>query len=191
MSIWELPTSAEINGRTYAINSDFRAVLDVLMILGDSEITDTERGADALFIFYPEFEQIPYADLEQARDYMQWFIGGGDIITQKSKGKLADWKQDFPLIIAPINRVLGFEARQCDYLHWWTFLSAYNEIGDCLFAQVVSIRSKKRKGKKLEKWEKDFYNEHRGMIDFHVEETQQEKELFDYWFSKEVANAEK
>jgi len=51
----------------------------------------------------------------------------------KRKAKLADWEQDFPLIVNPVNRVLGYEVRDCEYCHWWTFLSAYYEIGDCLF----------------------------------------------------------
>lgn len=57
--------------------------------------------------------------------------------------KLVDWGQDFKLIVAPVNRILGLEARAEKYLHWWSFISAYYEIGECLFAQVIRIRRKR------------------------------------------------
>jgi hypothetical protein len=170
-----------INGTTYQIRSDFRAVLDVLTVSADPELTDGERGALALEVFYVDYDDMPRSDYEEAIQYMQWFVGGGDMEAKPPKRKLADWQQDFPLIVAPINRVLGYEVRSVEYLHWWTFLSAYMEIGDCLFAQVVSIRSKKSKGKKLEKHESEFYREHRELVDFHIQETDAEKEILDVW----------
>ena len=38
------------------------------------------------------------------------------------------------------------------------------EIGDCLFSQIVNIRQKKAKHKKLEKWEKEFLNANKDLI---------------------------
>ena len=34
-----------------------------------------------------------------------------------------------------------------------------------LYAQVMSIRIKKAKGKKLEKWEQEIYDSHRELVD--------------------------
>lgn len=51
------------------------------------------------------------------------------------------------------------------YMHWWTFLGAYMEIADGLFSQVLYIRQKKAKGKKLEKWEMEFYKNNKKLID--------------------------
>lgn len=182
MSAWELPKTATINGNEYEIRSDYRAALDVLTILEDSDLSDAERGDFAFTVFYPAYpEDMPREDHEQAAKYLQWFIGGGDLKGAKPKVKLADWKQDFPLIVNPVNRVLGYEVRGCEYCHWWTFLSAYYEIGDCLFAQVVSIRKKKRSGKRLDKWERDFYRENRDLIDLRVEYTEDEMEFFKEW----------
>ena len=41
-------------------------------------------------------------------------------------------------------------------MHWWTFISYYMGIGEGGLATVVSIRDKIIKGKKLEKYEKEF-----------------------------------
>ena len=185
MDAWSLPTSANINGTEYAIRSDYRAVLDLLVVLEDSELTDRERGSLAMFIFYPDFEDMPQDDYEEAAEFLKYFVAGGDLGVQQPREKLADWQQDFSIIISPVNRVLGFEARAVEYLHWWTFLAAYQEIGDCFFAQVVSIRKKKREGKKLEKWERDFYNRNRAQIDMKPRITEADLDFLRQLESKE------
>ena len=181
MSVWELPTTADIGGTEYEIRSDFRAVLDVLTVLDDPELTDGERGEIAMEIFYPGFHDMPHEDYKAAAEYLMWFVGGGESGVSRPKRKLADWQQDFKLYVSPVNRVLGYECRSCEYLHWWTFLSAYCEVGDCMFAQVVAIRKKLRKGKKLEKYEREFYRDNRELVDFKIQETDVEREILEAW----------
>ena len=53
------------------------------------------------------------------------------------------------------------------------------EIGEGTFQTVISIRSKKRKGQKLEKWESDFYRENKKMIDLPLRLTDEEQEFLD------------
>jgi hypothetical protein len=77
-----------------------------------------------------------------------------------------NWQHDFAQIAPPISRTLGYDPRTPDkFTHWWTFIGAYKEIGECTFSNVISIRNKRMKGKKLEKWEEEFYRENRKMID--------------------------
>ena len=91
-----------------------------------------------------------------------------------------DWEQDFEYIIAPINRVSGHDIRTDDYLHWWTFISYYYEIGDCLFAQIVRIRKALKKGK-LDKVDREWYRENRDLVDFKQRFTDAEEELLNLW----------
>lgn len=181
MSKWELPTSTNIGGHTYTFRSDFRAVLDIIAAMVDPELPSQDRAVVCLLIFYDEFEAMNRRDWQEAIDYMQWFINGGDDKPPKKQAKLMDWVQDADLIAAPVNRVLGYECRTCDYLHWWSFLAAYMEIGDCLFAQVVSIRKKLRSGKKLDKSDKQFYARNKHLVDFKIEPTEQENEIVNEW----------
>ena len=62
-------------------------------------------------------------------------------------------------------------------MHWWTFVSFYYEIGDCMFAQIVNIRSKQAKGTKLEKHEREFYNANREAIDLRQGITDAERQF--------------
>ena len=53
------------------------------------------------------------------------------------------------------------------------------EIGEGLFSSVISIRNKKAKGEKLEKYERTFYRENKKLVDFekrYSEEELQEQE---------------
>ena len=56
-----------------------------------------------------------------------------------------------------VNKAAGFETRSAEYIHWWTFLGYYMEISDGIFSNVLNLRLKKAKGKKLEKWEREYW----------------------------------
>ena len=97
-----------------------------------------------------------------------------------------DWEQDAAIIIPAVNSVAGREIRLDPGIHWWTFFGWYMSIGDGLFASVLRIRSKKAKGKKLEKWEEEFYRENRHLIDLkqvETDEVRQEKENILKWLN--------
>ena len=89
-----------------------------------------------------------------------------------------DWDQDADIIIPAINRVAGTgDVRAMPYLHWWTFLGYYMEIGESLFSNIVQIRQKKAKRKKLEKWEQEFYRENKKLIDIKAKLSEEEEEI--------------
>lgn len=180
-----LPTSVEINGKNFDVRYDFRVVLDIFEALNDPELSDADKAQAVLEMFYLD----PYSidDYQKAIDLCFEFINGGERERNsgEKKPRLVDWQMDFPRIVAPINRVLGYEVRAVPYdpetntggVHWHTFLGAYMEIGDCLFAQIVSIRSKKAKGKKLDKSEQEFYRANRDIIDIKTKYTEAEEDI--------------
>ena len=178
--IWDLPIAVEINGRQHPIRNkcDYRVVLDVICALNDSELTDDEKVKCALFIFYEDVSQID--DFDTAIKEMFRIINGGEEQEEnhEQKPQLMDWEHDFPQLAPPISRVLGYDVRTPDkFTHWYSFLGGYQEIGECAFATLVSIRSKRAKGKKLEKWEQEFYQEHRKMVDLPKKLTQEEQDF--------------
>ena len=172
-----LPIDVTIDGKIYPINQkgDYEVILDIIEVLNDKELTEKERAWVVLNIFY-DFN-LP-DDLNEAIKQMYNFINCGETEEAKpNKKRLMDWTKDFPLIVSPVNRVIGYDIRSVDYLHWWTFMSAYMEIGECTFQTVVGIRNKKQKNKKLDKWEEDFYNENRAKIDLGADFTKEEDEF--------------
>lgn len=177
--MYDLPTSVEVNGHEYAIRSDYRAILDIIKALTDPELKDEEKAQVVMGIFY--LDDIPLEEWEEAIKKCFWFVDCGEETKNRATRKLMDWEQDFKNIVAPINRVLGTEIRALEYLHWWTFVSAYYEMGDCLFAQIVRIRQMKAKGKPLDKFDKEWYRDHRDLVDLKRTYTEAEDALLAQW----------
>ena len=180
--MWDLPLSVEINGNEYVIRNkcDYRVVLDVIAALNDEDLEMQHRLQCALLIFYEN--DIVEDDVEFAIIEMFKIINLGEELVEEEtpKPQVMDWQHDFNHIAPPISRVLGYSVRDKNhYTHWYDFIGAYMEIGECTFSSIVSIRNKKLTGKKLEKWEQDFYRENRKIIDLPLKLTKEEQELLD------------
>lgn len=165
---WALPVRAELGGRAYRIHSDYRDVLEILRWLdgsADPGLDQGERWYVAMRLFYPDFAAIPPRDWPAATDFLAAFLAAGRPAPAGPTPRLMDWQQDAPLIAAGIQQATGRDVRALPYLHWWSFLSGFDAIGDGTFATVVGIRDKLRRGKKLEAWELEFYRAHRAAVD--------------------------
>lgn len=176
-----LPTSLEVGGTEYKIRSDYRAILDICAALSDPELDGQGRAAVLLEILYPRLERMPLEHYEEAVDQGLRFISGGAWKEAAPAPRLVDWEQDFPYIVAPINRVTGQEVRAVEYMHWWTFLAAYYEIGDCTFAQIVRIRDQLARGKPLDQADREWYRRNRKLVDFKRKYTEREEAVLDIW----------
>lgn len=175
MSKWSLPTSAEIGGKAYAINTDFRDILDIIECLHDESEQMQTRMYVALNLFYGDFARVPQKSRQSAADYMMEFINGGETEeADRPSPKRIDWQQDEQIIVADANRVAGAEIRALPFLHWWTFLAYFRAIGEGQLSTVVGIREKLRRGQKLEKWEHEFYAENKSRVDFKQHYTAEE-----------------
>ena len=110
----------------------------------------------------------------------------GEEFAQKSniqtepQPRLMSWKKDFKFIAPAVSRILGYDVRTPNkYTHWWTFIGAFQEIGECYWSTIISIRRKRLKGQKLEDWEQKIYRENKKDIDLPQNLTDEEKEWLD------------
>ena len=189
--MFDLPKSVEIRGKSIPIRYDFRAILDILCVVNDPELTEEEKTLTSLSIFYHDLSEID--DFEEAVKQLLFFIACGEEDTgNANEPQLVNWEKDAPRIIPAVNRVLGYESRSIEYneesntggVHWYTFIGAYMEIGDCLFAQVVRIRDKVKRGKKLDKEEREWYKKNRNIVDVTAKFTDREEEFLKSLFAK-------
>lgn len=186
---YSLPKTVTVDGTTHAVRYDFRVILTILELLNDPDLDNTLKAVGLIQLFYLEPERIRNA--REAVEACYGFIDMGDENKQNSP-RVMDWVQDFRYIIAPVNRVLGFEARELPYdyetntggLHWWTFMAAYMEIGgDCMFSQIVNIRDKRARGKKLEKYEKEWLNRNLAIVELKHKFSETENDIAKQWMS--------
>lgn len=162
--MFNIPISIKIGETEYKIrnNGDYRTILDCFAALNDEELTKEERLFASLIIFYEDLESpddvvTVFGDnLTDAVNEMYNFFACGVHSQSQSTHKLIDWELDEQMICAAVNKVAGKEIRFEEYLHWYTFMGYYTAVGDGLLSTVVGIRDKIVKGKKLEKYEKEF-----------------------------------
>lgn len=178
--IGALPKSLEVNGTQYPIRSDFRVALLIFEAYSNPELSNYEQAEICLQCLYEDSRSIPIENMQEALEKAVWFLDGGDMPKSKSSDrKTLDWVQDESIIFPAVNKVAGYETRSVEYLHWWSFLGMFNEIGEGLFSTVMSIRSKKVKGKKLDKWEQEFYRDHKEMVDIKTRYSEEEQQEID------------
>lgn len=176
---WDLPTSVEIDGKKYAIRNkcDYRVVLDVICALKDESLDMNYRVMCALGIFYENLDNCK--NMQKAVDEMMLIVNCGNKEDSQDEHKpvLMDWEKDIGILAPPISRVLGYSVRSSEnYTHYYDFIGAYSEIGECTFATVVSIRNKRAKGKPLESWEREFLTENRDLVLLPHQLSQEEEE---------------
>lgn len=177
--IGQLPTTLEVGGKTYAIRSDYRVILTIFQAFNDPELTNDEKCYVCMKCLYVDFEDnIPPEHIQEAAEKAYWFCDGGDMPKSDNVDEIKtfDWEQDEGIMFPAINKAAGFEVRAVEYLHWWTFLGLFGVVDDGLFSQVLHLRNKLAKGKKLDKTEREFYRDHRSMVDLKQKLTAEQKE---------------
>lgn len=164
--MYEIPTTIVINGQEFPIRckGDYRMVLDCFVCLNDFELEERERIFACLMIFYEDFNSIEDifstdGDLITALvKEMYNFFECGENPMHNMPYKTIDWTKDSQIICSAVNKVAHTEVRSIEYLHWWTFIGYLTEVGEGVLSTVIGIRNKIKKGKKLEKHEKEFKN---------------------------------
>lgn len=179
MANWDLPKYVELNGinengekciMQYKITKDcdYRVVLDAMKALVDKKLDEQRRIDCALYIFYEDLSGCQ--DIQGAIDEMTRIMNLGKEVKEDDAPSVMDWEHDFKNIAPPVSRILGYSVRDPNiYTHWYDWIGAYGEIGDCYWARVMSIRNKLRQGKTLDANERDFYKSNKEDIDLPVD----------------------
>ena len=171
------PESVEIGGREYAVRTDFRVILEILGMLRDPDLTDGDKAEAMLRMFYVRRPEETDAAIEACYQFMQPLPPPSG-----TPANLVDWERDFTLMAAPVNRILGTECRSLPYLHWHSFLAAWMEIGpETLYGQVLRIREKLKRGRKLEKAEREFLKKNRHLVILPSRFSRTEEALLETW----------
>lgn len=185
--IGRLPETLEVDGVDYPIRSDYRNVLNVFEAFEDPELTQDEKWQVAIFNIFADFScsddveeaAIDGFNVNEAAEQITWFISAGQPEKQVLEKPTYNWKQDEQIIFSAVNKVSGKETRELEYLHWWTFLGYFNEVGEGTFSFIVGIRHKLNHGKKLEKHEKEFLAKNKELVKLEKPKTREEQEQED------------
>jgi hypothetical protein len=195
-----LPEELTVGGEEYPIRTDYRNVLDVFEAFQNPDLSDVEKWEVAIYMMFECFSCYDDAfeaaeagflvegaengfPIDEAIKQISWFISAGQPEKQVLEQPTYNWTQDEQMIFSAVNKVAGRETRELEYLHWWTFLGYFNEVGEGTFSFIVGIRHKLNKGKKLEKHEKEFLSLNKELVLMKKPLTKEEQEQEDAYKS--------
>lgn len=187
--IGALPEVLTVGGEDYPIRTDYRNILQTFEAFQDPELTQEEKWIVAIYLLFEGFscdDDVLEAaqdgfDLGEAMKQISWFISTGQPEKQVLEQPTYNWTQDEQMIFSAVNKVAGKETRELEYLHWWTFLGYFNEVGEGTFSFIVGIRNKLNKGKKLEKHEKEFLSHNKELVLMKKKKTAEEIKEKEYY----------
>lgn len=182
--IGSLPEALTVGGVEYPIRSDYRNILQVFEAFQDPDVLQEDKWVVAIYLMFKDFscaDDVFFAvqsgfDAKEAIKRIEWFISAGAPEKKVLEKQTYSWTQDEQMIFSAVNKVAGRETRELPYLHWWTFLGCFNEVGEGTFSYVVGIRHKLNRGKKLEKDEREFVSRNPELIALRKPKTQEELE---------------
>lgn len=180
MDILTLPSSLSLQGQEYAINADWRPCVNIMRMFERTDLSDTEKVLCMVGILYED--EIPDRLMTEAAEQAVWFLNLGEATDGKksalSLGRLFSWEQDLKFIISAVDKSAGFSIRSKEFYHFWEFMSAFFETGECVFNTIVHQRKLKKTGKQS-KADKEWWAENRDIADLKVELTSDEQEILD------------
>jgi len=137
------PEAAQVSGGEYLINTDYRTVLSYLRLLDDKDLSDQDRTALALVLFFGKVK-IKVGDVGELAAYLRWYINCGEAPDpdKKKEPRYFDILTDSGRIYSAFFQTYHINLRDTR-MHWWIFceLLAGLPKGTHL-ADVIDIRAR-------------------------------------------------
>jgi hypothetical protein len=144
-----LPDCVTVGGREYAVKTDFRACLKVILAFEDNDLTPQEK-AFVLLSLFPDPPQDAAAALEAASR----FLNGAEIDSDENQerprndeARVYSFSKDAGYIFAAFRQTHGIDLQKAS-LHWWEFLTLFMDLGgETTFCQLANLRRRVKSGK--------------------------------------------
>ncbi|NEZ80389.1 hypothetical protein EXM60_14680 [Clostridium botulinum] len=174
-----VPTTIEIEGEEYEINSDFRSSILFELLMQDNSISEEDKIIQALQLYYPA---IP-TNINLAVDKMLWFYRcGKDMIPSKGNGKskgvtqIYSFEYDDDYIYSAFLDQYGIDLQDIEYLHWWKFKAMFKALKeDNEIVKIMGYRSMDL-SKIKDKEEKAYYRKMKELYKIPININKNEKE---------------
>lgn len=140
-----LPDSADIDGISYVLKTDFKSSLNTMLAFEDNSLTAEEKS---MVLLQNLFEEIP-PNLVEAMKVGQWFLNAGNSEEDENDDspKLYSFSQDASLIFAAFRNTHGIDLQEVS-MHWWKFLALFMDLGTTTaFCQMIAFRKRIHSGK--------------------------------------------
>ena len=142
------PKYAEINGRRYNINTDFRVAIECNRIAEDNTIGDFERVLGIICTLYGDSALEHSEDYEKLLEIAIKYLSCGEQLESESNSKPdMDYIEDEKYIKSSFKYDYNYNPYDMKHLHWWEFFNDLNnlsnsEFGDCcILSRIRNLRN--------------------------------------------------
>ncbi|CAM3017706.1 bacteriophage Gp15 family protein [Hathewaya histolytica] len=173
-----LPTTVNIEGEDYEINSDFRTSILFELLMQDPELNHENKVIQVLQLYYSTIPK----NINEAIEKILWFYRcGKDEIKSKNKGagktiQVYSYEYDDDYIYSAFLDQYGVDLQDMEYLHWWKFKAMFkslkedNELVKIMGYRVIDL------GKIKDKEQKNYYKKMKELYKIPTNISKNEKE---------------
>ena len=135
------PEYAEINGKKYKINTDFRYAIECDKISRDETIGDLERALAVIFVLFGEDGINAQDDYESLLRMAKKYLLCNKELEDTNEEPDMDYSEDMDYIEASFQSDYGINLENTE-MHWWKFNKLINglsnsELGNCCILNKV------------------------------------------------------
>ena len=141
------PEFAEVNGKKYKINTDFRVAIECNEIALDDSIGEYERALAVIYKLFGDEGLNDYENHERLLELGRVFLAcGKEIDTNSGEEADMDFVQDMDYIEASFMSDYSIDLTNVE-MHWWKFFNLMNglsnsEMGNCcVLNRVRNLRT--------------------------------------------------
>lgn len=129
------PKFAEVDGKQYKINTDFRIAIECNEIALDETIGDYERTLAIIYKLFGEEALNDITNHAKLIELAQKYLSCGKKVENNNEKQDMDLVQDYDLIETSFFSDYGLDLENLE-MHWWKFMKLLNglsnsELGNC------------------------------------------------------------
>ena len=148
-----LPDTIIVDGREYAIYTDFRDWIRFCEMMLDEELTKVEKAYISMMLFKEQPTDIAQAvkaltnfylmsdceeDVEEVPEETQTEETEVTEVTQKP---VYDWSIDSAVIVGAFQKEYGIDLINIKYMHWWHFKALFISLIEYSFSERIGYRA--------------------------------------------------
>ena len=140
------PEYAEVNGKKYKINTDFRSAIKCNQIATDETIGDFERALGVIYTLFGDEGINTPSDYEKLLKIAKKYLSCGKDLDETSDKPDMDFTQDYSYIKTSFRSDFGIKLDE-EQMHWWEFMDLMNglsnsELGNCcILNRIRNLRN--------------------------------------------------
>lgn len=140
----EYPSQAEINGRLYDLNTDWKTAITCLDIIKDvkNEYTDVERALLVIGLLFKDWKNMPENDYGKAIEVVKKYLQCGKQNDKNSNEIDMDYIFDLEAIKSSFLADYRLDLNNNENMHWYDFYNKCNGLSEkCVLNRIRDIRT--------------------------------------------------